>query len=85
MGATHGRVYRLLYFVKSRNGTINISRCIVFLRQYIRSLYFLGWRGKDYSPPSHPPKSATACTVFFLLSDSSGLLFLGEDLTSRKL
>ena len=61
---------RLLYFVKSKNGT-KCKNFAVLLCFYINTfilLYLLIWQeGGSYSLLSHPPKSATAfgtyCTI----------------------
>ena len=56
---------RLLYFVKSKSGT-KCKNFAVLLCFYVNTfilLQFLRWQeGGGYSPPSHPPKSATGYT-----------------------
>ena len=64
--------YRLLYFVKSKNGTKwkNFAVLLCFYVNTFILLYFLIWlEGGGYSPLSHPPKFAT---------DSLTRLFQGQ-------
>ena len=60
MGATHGRVYAVV-FCKEQNGTkCKNFAVLLFLGQYIHSFVLPKISGRGAIPPSHPPKSATA-------------------------
>ena len=57
---------KLLYFVKSKSGT-KCKNFAVLLCQCIHSFTFPEMAGRGgYSPPSHPPKSATDFQYFKL-------------------
>ena len=56
MCATHGRAYRLLYFVKSKNGT----KCAVLLCVYVNTFILLYIFPEMAERGLQPPKSATA-------------------------
>ena len=67
--------FRLLYSVKYKNCT-KCKNFAVLLCFYVNTfilLYFLRWQeGGGYSPPSHPPRSATD----YIISTFSLLLVL---------